>query len=105
MMKDRARKNRAKLNKNLPKLSVFRSNKYIYAQVIESNAGKVLCVANDTKLTKQTKTKKAFSVGEEIGKLAVQKGIKKIVFDRGAYKYHGRVKGLAEGARKGGLQF
>lgn len=95
--------------KNLerPRLHVFRSNKHIHAQVIDDASGKTIVGFSDLKLkdTKGTKTEIAGKVGEEIAKLAVKKGVKEVVFDRGAYKYHGRVKALAEKAREAGLKF
>ena len=92
------------------RLSVFRSNKHVYAQIIDGKKGTVLTSSSDLKglsdkNKKLTKTETAFIVGEELAKKALRKKISKIVFDRGGYKYHGRVKALAEGARKGGLKF
>jgi len=102
-----------------PRLCVFKSNKYIYAQLIDDEKGKVLLSVDDRKLKKPakplkeketgkvltTKVAKAFEVGKLIAKKAKEKKIEKVVFDRGGYKYHGRVKALAEGAREGGLKF
>ncbi len=85
---------------NTPRLSVFRSNKYIYAQVIDDKVGVTLVSAFGKK-----DTKAAEKVGEDLAKKAIAQKINKVVFDKGSYKYHGRVKSLAEGARKGGLQF
>jgi large subunit ribosomal protein L18 len=95
---------------NRPRLSVFRSNKHIYAQLIDDIKGVTLLAANDASKTKAkgTKDKKAdsaFKAGEVLAKKALEKGIDSVIFDRGGYKYHGRVKALAEGARKGGLKF
>ena len=89
-----------------PRLSIFRSNKQIYAQVIDDIAGQTLAAASslDTSVS-DNKQAAANSVGEEIAKRAVDSGIKKVVFDRAGYKYHGRVKALADGARSGGLSF
>lgn len=88
------------------RLTVFRSNQAIYAQIIDDQKGRTLAAANSLKLkTQDTKTKKAFAVGEQLAKKALKKKIKKVTFDRGSYRYHGRVKALAEGARKGGLLF
>lgn len=81
-----------------PRLSVFRSNKYIYAQLIDDSKGVTLLNAKGAKKT-------ALKIGESLAKKALEKGIKKIVFDRGGYKYHGQIKSLAEGARQGGLRF
>lgn len=96
-----------------PRLSVFRSNKAIYAQIIDDEKGKTLVAASERDLNKKTKKpknkktkmEKAEMVGEVLAKKALKKKIKTIVFDRGKYPYHGRVKALAEGARKGGLKF
>ncbi|MBI2484875.1 50S ribosomal protein L18 [Candidatus Uhrbacteria bacterium] len=89
-----------------PRLCVFRSLKYIEAQLINDDTGKTLCAASDRKHTdKKTKTQRAVWVGEELGKLALAKGITTAVFDRGAYRYHGRVKALADAVRAGGIKF
>lgn len=91
-----------------PRISVFRSNKHIYAQIINDEEGKTIVAASDGELKKSTKRKKteiAESVGELLAEKAKSKKITKVVFDKRHYKYHGRVKALAEGARKGGLQF
>lgn len=91
-----------------PRLCVFRSNRYIYAQLIDDTKHKVLLSYSSTKL-KDSKTKKkteiALEVGKAIGKIAVDKGIKQVAFDRAGYRYHGRVKALADGARAAGLKF
>lgn len=81
-----------------PRLSVFRSNKYIYAQLIDDVKSITLLSAGGAKKT-------ASKVGENLAEKALEKGIKKVVFDRGGYKYHGQIRNLAEGARKGGLKF
>jgi large subunit ribosomal protein L18 len=88
----------------IPRLQVFRSIKHIYAQVIDDEAGKVIMGVRDEGI-KGKKQEVAGKVGELIAKKALDKKIEKIVFDRGGYKYHGRVKALAEGARKAGLKF
>ena len=91
-----------------PRLCVFRSNKYIYAQVIDDTKHKVLLAYSSSKLKdlkNKKKTEVATEVGKAIGKIAVEKGIKQIAFDRAGYKYHGRVKALADGARAAGLKF
>jgi len=92
-----------------PRLSVFRSNKAIYAQIIDDTKNQTLVSFSSrhlpAKVAKVTKTEVAGLVGEELAKRAKRKKIVKVVFDRGSYKYHGRVKALAEGARKGGLEF
>lgn len=83
-----------------PRLSIFKSNRYIYAQLIDDNESKTLCSVS----TKQIAKKDKKNLGEFIAKKASEKGIKKAVFDRGNYKYHGRIKEIAEEIRKGGLQ-
>lgn len=92
-----------------PRLSVFRSNKAIYAQIIDDEGGKTLVAATSLKLGKEaqklTRKERAFKTGQLLAKKALKAKIKKVVFDRRAYKYHGRVKALADGARKGGLEF
>jgi len=104
----RLRKVRGKLsqNKTIPRLSVFRSNCHIWAQIIDDKHGKTLVSASTkTEKSKGTKSEQAFAVGTAIAKLAKDKKIILIRFDRGLYRYHGRVKALAEGARSGGLKF
>jgi len=89
-----------------PRLSVFRSNKEIYAQIIDDNAGHTLVSASSVKVdVAGSKVEKAKAVGVMIAKAAMDKGITSVVFDRSGYLYHGRVKSLAEGAREGGLKF
>lgn len=93
-------------SKNMPRLSVFRSNKGIYAQIIDDTKGVTLVSASDHGIkAKLTKTEKAEKVGQIIAEKAVKLKIKKIVFDRGPFAYHGRVRAVATGARKGGLVF
>ena len=88
-----------------PRMSVYRSNKAIYVQVIDDLAGATLVSASSKGLEEGTKVEIAAKVGEEIAKKAVEKGITEVVFDRNGYLYHGRVKSLADAARKGGLKF
>lgn len=90
-----------------PRLSVFRSNRAISAQLIDDEKMHTLASATSTTLEKgkRTKSDAAMMVGEAIGKKAKELGITEVVFDRGSYRYHGRVKALAEGARKAGLSF
>ena len=99
---------RAKLAKNIgiPRLSVYRSNSHLWVQIIDDKHGKTLVSAN-TKTLKSTGTKseRAIALGQEIAKLALEKKIINVRFDRGQYKYHGRVKALADAARTGGLKF
>ncbi len=78
-----------------PRFSIFRSNQTVYVQLIDDKEGKTLVSAS---------TKESKNLGELIGKKAFEKGIKKVVFDRGSYKFHGRIKKIAEEARKAGLQ-
>ncbi len=93
------------------RLNVFRSNKHIYAQLVEDLAGKVIASSSTMTQTlkssaaKLSKTDAATKVGEELGKIAKEKGVEKIVFDRGGYLYHGRVKALADGVRSVGINF
>jgi large subunit ribosomal protein L18 len=88
-----------------PRLSVFRSNKFIYAQVIDDNSGKTLASASDVLVTKGTKTARAEDIGKAVAEAALAKNIKEVVFDRNGFKYTGRVKLLADAARKAGLKF
>lgn len=117
-----SRKLKMKGTKSRPRLSVFRSNKTILAQIINDEKGRTLVAASEKDMEKVSelpasrdssgiqsdkvaKTERARMVGETLAKKAMRKKIKTVVFDRGRYKYHGRVKALAEGARKGGLKF
>jgi large subunit ribosomal protein L18 len=90
-----------------PRLSVFRSNKAIWAQVIDDAAGRTLASAGSIHVTEKGLSKKdqASKVGELVAERAKAAGVERVVFDRGAYLYHGRVKALADGARQGGLDF
>ncbi len=90
-----------------PRLSVFRSNAHIHAQIIDDVKGVTLvaCSSTSLKLANGSNVEAAKTVGAEIAKLAVSKGIEKVVFDRSGYLYHGRVKALAEAARENGLKF
>lgn len=92
-----------------PRLSVFRSNSDIYAQLIDDVSGQTLASASskdkDILAQSGTKSDKSKLVGGALARKATELGIKDVVFDRGGYLYHGRVKSLAEGAREGGLQF
>ncbi|SMB95307.1 50S ribosomal protein L18 [Deinococcus hopiensis] len=87
------------------RLSVFRSSKHIYAQIIDDASGKTLAAASSSALKTGSKTDTASAVGKALAEAAAAKGVKQVVFDRGQYKYHGRVKALAEAAREGGLDF
>jgi large subunit ribosomal protein L18 len=90
-----------------PRLCVFRSNSHIYAQLIDDNTGKTIVSVKDTELNSKKKNKATLAkeVGVLLAQKAIEKKIKETVFDRGGYRYHGRVKALAEGAREGGLKF
>lgn len=90
-----------------PRLSVYRSNKYIYAQLIDDFAGETLASASslEDEIDGDSPMDESRIVGETIAERAEEEGIDKVVFDRGGYKYHGRVAALAEGAREGGLDF
>jgi large subunit ribosomal protein L18 len=94
-----------------PRLNVFRSLNHIYAQVIDDTVGRTLLAASTVdaevrgKLEGLNKSAQAKLVGQVLGKRALEKGVKEVVFDRGGYNYHGRVKALAEGARESGLGF
>jgi len=96
---------------DIPRLGVFRSNKHIYAQLIDDEKGKVILLASDLELKK--KSGKKSDIARQVGELLAKKAldlsagekIEKVLFDRGGYQYHGRVRALAEGARKGGLKF
>ena len=88
-----------------PRMSVFRSNKGIYVQLIDDLEGRTLAAASSKGITEGTKTEVAGKVGEQIAKKAQEIGIAEVVFDRNGYLFHGRVKSLAEAARKAGLKF
>ena len=88
-----------------PRLCVFRSNKQIYAQIINDLTGQTLAAASSLGLEKMPKKEQAAKVGEMVAEKAQAAGITSVVFDRNGYLYHGRVKELADGARKGGLNF
>lgn len=100
---------RAKIKgtKERPRLSVFRSNRFIFAQLIDDERRKTLFGVSEKHLDtkKVSKTERARKLGLLLAKMAAPRKIKKIVFDRGKYAYRGRVKALAEGAREGGLEF
>jgi large subunit ribosomal protein L18 len=91
-----------------PRLAVFRSNKGIFAQLVDDESGRTIAGASwlgVKKSFKGTKTEQATEVGKALAEVAKKAGIDSVVFDRGGYLYHGRVKALADGAREGGLQF
>jgi large subunit ribosomal protein L18 len=107
----RVRRSLSKHAYGKPRLSVFRSSKQIYCQVIDDNSGRTLVAASSLEKANRESLKSGATVeaAKVIGKLvaerAVEAGVKEVVFDRGSYMYHGRVKALADGAREGGLQF
>ena len=109
--KKRSRTNLAKSSGGRPRLSVFRSGKHIYAQVIDDGKGVTLAAASSTdkglrgKLKNGADTDAAKAVGTLVAERALAAGISEVVFDRGGYRYHGRVKALADCAREGGLSF
>ena len=92
-----------------PRLVVFRSSKHIYAQLVDDERGVTLVGASDLsegiQVDGKGKTGKSFAVGQLVAAKAKERGITRVVFDRGGYQYHGRVKAMADGARKGGLEF
>ncbi|MFC1687960.1 50S ribosomal protein L18 [Patescibacteria group bacterium] len=105
----RAKRTRTKMYaQSHPRLSVFRSIKHMTAQIIDDAKGQTLVSVTEKELTtseKNTKTERALKLGEQLAKKAKAKGVSKVTFDRASYRYHGRVKAFAEGARKGGLEF
>lgn len=98
-----------------PRLSVFRSNKHIYVQLIDDERDQTLVAVSDLEFKNKKekmplsgikkKSEIAYQIGQLIAKKALEKKIKKVIFDRDGYKYHGRIKAVAEGAREGGLSF
>jgi large subunit ribosomal protein L18 len=106
----RQKKVRAKIKgtKDCPRLNVFRSNKGMYVQLIDDDKSITIVAADSSEIKVGKKTPKkdaSFELGKLIAKKALEKKIEKVVFDRGGYQYHGRVKSLADGAREGGLKF
>lgn len=88
-----------------PRLSVYRSNKYIYAQLIDDNLRSTIVFISSAKIKGKTFVERSRETGKQIAKVAGEKNISKVVFDRGGFRYAGRIKALAEGAREGGLKF
>ena len=90
-----------------PRLSVFKSNRFMYAQLINDTAGKTIVGVSEKHLKEKLtgKSTRAKAVGILLAKKAIDKKIKKVVFDRGSYSYHGRISEIAKGAREGGLEF
>ncbi len=109
--KARVRRAIAANSSDRPRLSVFRSSKQIYAQIIDDRQGRTITAASSIEkaIRESIKTganvEAARRIGKELAERAKKAGVSKVVFDRGAYMYHGRVKALAEGAREGGLEF
>lgn len=109
----RERRTRAKLHgtPERPRLTVFRSSQHIYVQVIDDESARTLVAVSTlsegvkSAVAESNKTDAARKVGEAVAKACLEKGLSKVVFDRGGYKYHGRVSALADAARKAGLQF
>ena len=107
----RVRSKIAKRKSDRPRLSVFRSGKHIYAQVIDDSLGQTLAASSsmekDMREDTESKDKVAMAnkVGKIIGQRAIEKGFKKVVFDRNGFLYHGRVKAVSDGAREAGLEF
>ena len=109
--KARVRRQLARNSGGRPRLSVHRSSKHIYAQVIDDSRGHTVAAASSLDSDMKSKLKTgadkaaAVAVGKLLAERAVQAGVKDVVFDRGGYRYHGRIKALADGAREGGLSF
>jgi len=104
----RAKRVRAKISGTTerPRLSVFKSNRYIFAQIIDDSKGITLVSAHTKELTdKMTKTEAGLALGKRLAAKALEAKISQVVFDRGSNIYHGRVKAVADGAREGGLNF
>lgn len=110
-VKKNLRKNRVRLNVRgtslKPRLSVFRSNQFVYAQVIDDVKGQTIASVSEKEISGKDNKKidRAKELGNLIAKKAISKKVSAVVFDRGSYRYHGRVKAVAEGAREGGLKF
>lgn len=107
--KREARRNRIRSkvegNSERPRLAVFKSNKFMYVQIIDDTKGHTLAAADSKSIKKGTQLEKAKQVGESIAKIAKEKKISQVVFDRGGFRYAGAIKELADAARNGGLTF
>ena len=103
----RHRKVRAKISgtSSRPRIAVFKSNQYIYAQVVDDESGKTLLSVSDMEVKKGKKSEKALKIGEALAAQMKEKGLLEAVFDRGGFKFHGRVKSVADGLRSGGIKF
>ena len=88
-----------------PRLVVFRSLKHIYAQLVDDAANRTIATVSDLNIEQGKKSERAAEVGKQIAERAKSAGITRVVFDRAGYRYHGRIKAVADGARKGGLEF
>jgi large subunit ribosomal protein L18 len=88
-----------------PRLVVFRSLKHIYAQLVDDTANRTIATVSDLNIEQGKKSERAAEVGKQIAERAKSAGITRVVFDRAGYRYHGRIKAVADGARKGGLEF
>jgi large subunit ribosomal protein L18 len=88
-----------------PRLVVFRSLKHIYAQLVDDSANRTIATVSDLGIEEGKKGERAAAVGQMIAERAKTAGISRVVFDRAGYRYHGRIKAVADGARKGGLEF
>lgn len=110
MKRESRKKRHIRIRKNIrgtdksPRLSVFRSNQHIYAQIIDDSKGKTIVSVSDLKET-GNKKEKAYKAGKNLAEKALKHKITTVVFDRGGFLYHGRVEELARGAREGGLKF
>lgn len=102
----RHRKVRAKISgtSSRPRIAVFKSNQYIYAQVVDDESGKTLLSVSDMEVKKGKKSEKALKIGETLAARMKEKGLLEAVFDRGGFKFHGRVKSVADGLRSGGIK-
>lgn len=103
----RANRTRTRLaeTSSLPRLSVHRTLRHIQAQIIEPKTGKILAQSHDINVEKINKTKSATVVGKNIAEKAIKANVSEVVFDRGSFKYHGRIAALADAARESGLKF
>ena len=102
-------RNRIKKNSKRNRMTVFKSNKYVYVQIIDDATGKTVACASSLEKKIKSEKKINFSIEEKVGTLiakrSIEKGVKKVVFDKGSYSYHGKIKAIAESARKSGLEF
>ena len=109
--RERTRNRLRRLNRKRPRLSIFRSGRHIYAQIVDDDKGVTLASASTTEKDTREGTKSgadksaAEQVGRRVAERAIEVGVKDVIFDRGGYKYHGRVKALADAAREIGLSF